>query len=242
MNAQIHQVVQNVQRGIANPLFSKYGHGTIACLAYFLGLVGGGGLLLALYSDSLWNLGLYLVFLSVFHFTEYLSVTMFNPQVASAESFLLNHSVQYTTAIVASLVEYLIEWYLFPEGLKTFWPVVYVGVLVALFGQAIRLLALITAAHNFTHEIAEEKKKEHVLVTTGIYGVVRHPGYFGWFWWSVATQVVLFNPICIAGFAYASWTFFEDRIKYEEEVLIEFFGNDYKEYRSKVPTYIPLIP
>ena len=85
----------------------------------------------------------------------------------------------------------------------------------------VRIAALFTAKHNFTHEIADEKKPEHVLVTEGIYKYVRHPGYagallqslmhgthalpLGWFWWTVGTQVMLLNPICIAGFAFASW-------------------------------------
>lgn len=46
------------------------------------------------------------------------------------------------------------------------------GVIVAAAGQAVRLLALFTAQHNFTHDIAEEKKEEHYLVTNGIYQCV----------------------------------------------------------------------
>lgn len=48
------------------------------------------------------------------------------------------------------------------------------GVLIALAGQVVRLLALFTAQHNFTHDIAEEKKEEHYLVTNGIYQYVLH--------------------------------------------------------------------
>ena len=33
----------------------------------------------------------------------------------------------------------------------------------------------------------------------------------------------------------------QDRIEYEENKLIEFFGDEYKEFRAKTPTYIPLI-
>ncbi len=43
------------------------------------------------------------------------------------------------------------------------------GAVVAAVGQAIRIVALFTAQHNFTHEIAEEKKEKHRLVTVGIY-------------------------------------------------------------------------
>lgn len=54
-----------------------------------------------------------------------------------------------------------------------------IGLLLTFGGSAIRIAALFTAKHNFTHEIAEEKKPEHVLVTEGIYKFIRHPGYAG---------------------------------------------------------------
>jgi hypothetical protein len=30
---------------------------------------------------------------------------------------------------------------------------------------------------------------------------MRHPGYVGWFIWSVATQILLLNPVCVCVFA-----------------------------------------
>lgn len=30
---------------------------------------------------------------------------------------------------------------------------------------------------------------------------MRHPGYMGWFIWSVATQLLLVNPVCTLVFA-----------------------------------------
>jgi len=108
-------------------------------------------------------------------------------------------------------------------------------------GCAVRVIALFTAKHNFTHEIATEKKAEHILVKTGIYQYMRHPGYMGWYWWTVGSQLILINPICACAFAYVSWKFFHHRIPVEEEGLVEFFGFDYVKYRSVTPTYIPFI-
>lgn len=34
------------------------------------------------------------------------------------------------------------------------------------------------------------KAETHQLVTHGVYSIVRHPSYVGWFWWSVGTQVI----------------------------------------------------
>jgi protein-S-isoprenylcysteine O-methyltransferase len=206
-----------------------------------LGISFGLGIGLALFSDSLWDLGFYLAFLGFFHFSEYLCVAIFNPKTLTSDSFLVNHSTEFNIAMAASFAEYFIELWLFPEmkGIRLF---AWLGVLATAIGQGIRLAALITAGHNFTHDIAEKKRPEHKLVTTGIYNYIRHPGYCGWFWWSVCSQLVLFNPICIAGFAYASWLFFKDRIEYEEKTLVEFFGKEYEDFRKRTPTYVPLIP
>jgi len=224
-----------------NQLFSPYGTGLAVVLSYTLGIALGLGVGLALFSESLWDLGWYLVFLSFFHYSEYMCVAIFNPKTVSVDSFLVNHSFEFNVAMAASFVEYFIELWLFP-GLKGFTIFVWLGILTAGAGQVIRLAALITAGHNFTHDIAESKKPEHKLVTSGIYQYIRHPGYCGWFWWSVCTQVILFNPICIAGFAFAAWKFFQSRIEYEEGTLVQFFGKEYEDFRKRTPTYIPMIP
>eukprot|EP01104_Vermistella_antarctica_P010029 TRINITY_DN2643_c0_g1_i4.p1 TRINITY_DN2643_c0_g1~~TRINITY_DN2643_c0_g1_i4.p1 ORF type:complete len:144 (-),score=28.04 TRINITY_DN2643_c0_g1_i4:4-435(-) len=143
--------------------------------------------------------------------------------------------------MVASFVEYFVELLLFPS-LKSFSLPLYVGIIITAVGQIGRIVALHTARANFTHQIAEVKQEKHVLVTSGIYQLSRHPGYAGWFWWSVGTQVVMFNPLCIAAYAYTSWMFFKARIAYEEELLIKFFGDDYEKFKKSTRTLIPFIP
>jgi len=79
------------------------------------------------------------------------------------------------------------------------------------------------------------------LVTHGIYGIMRHPSYVGWFWWSIGTQIILSNPFCVIFYAIISWKFFNDRIYVEEITLINFFGKQYFDYQKRVPTGIPFI-
>ena len=78
-------------------------------------------------------------------------------------------------------------------------------------------------------------------MTSGVYQVVRHPSYFGWTLWAVGTQVMMLNPISIIGFSGASWVFFKDRIPYEEELLVDFFGKAYIEYAASTPIMMPFI-
>lgn len=86
-----------------------------------------------------------------------------------------------------------------------------------------------------------EKARDHVLVTHGVYSWFRHPSYVGWFYWSVGTQLVLMNPVCVVAYAVASWFFFRERITIEEIMLLNFFGQQYCAYQQKVGTGLPFI-
>ena len=112
---------------------------------------------------------------------------------------------------------------------------------------------MVQASSNFSHKIATEKTSSHTLVTSGIYAFVRHPSYFGFFWWSVGTQIFLANPLSTVIFMAVLWKFFSSRIRYvcgstladvsrqEELLLIKFFGDEYVDYRKKVGVWIPFI-
>lgn len=47
--------------------------------------------------------------LSFFHYSEYLVTAIINPHSLSLDSFLLNHSVEYTLAAICSWVEFTVE-------------------------------------------------------------------------------------------------------------------------------------
>jgi protein-S-isoprenylcysteine O-methyltransferase len=68
---------------------------------------------------------------------------------------------------------------------------------------------------------------------------LRHPSYFGWFYWSIGTQLILCNPICSVAYAAAAWTFFKDRIPHEEMLLVKFYGDRYVKYAKATPIGIP---
>eukprot|EP00029_Vermamoeba_vermiformis_P007532 TRINITY_DN3288_c0_g2_i1.p1 TRINITY_DN3288_c0_g2~~TRINITY_DN3288_c0_g2_i1.p1 ORF type:complete len:276 (+),score=41.89 TRINITY_DN3288_c0_g2_i1:3-830(+) len=209
-------------------------------LGYILGVTAGLGLGLFLLSESATDFGLWMIFLSLFHLWEYTYVAMFHVDSLSSNSFLLNNGWEYQAALWFSVAEYWIEWYLFPS-MKGNYIFMVPGLLVVIAGQAIRTLAMYTAGSNFHHIVQTRQANSHQLVTEGIYNYFRHPSYFGWFWWSLATELLIFNPISFAARCYVSWKFFADRIPYEEEHLIKQYGNQYVEYRKRVPVLIPFI-
>jgi protein-S-isoprenylcysteine O-methyltransferase len=74
---------------------------------------------------------------------------------------------------------------------------------------------MITAASNFSHLIQYTKAPEHSLVRTGIYGWSRHPSYFAFFYWALASQVFIGNPVSFVVFSVVLYRFFSSRIKSE---------------------------
>lgn len=222
------------------PLFSivrVFNHG-ILYRAYLIGGVTSAGMILLHYSSHP-QLGAYLVGLSFFHISEYLLTAYFKENKLSYDSFLLNHSSAYHAALVAGMIEYLIEYVNIGQDKFSYPYISYIGGAMMLLGDLARKVAMVTAAENFDHIVQSEQSEEHRLVKTGLYGLSRHPSYAGWFYWSIGTQVLLCNPVCAVGYAWASWKFFQERIEEEECYLLRFFGSEYRDYKQTVGIGIP---
>lgn len=212
----------------------------VVLCSHVLGVVIATGALVAVSSHAYCYFGFYVAALGFFHISEYILTSIYNPHTLAIDSFLLNHSKEYAIAALGSWIEYWVECYFFP-GLKTLHYISTVGCIMVVCGEILRKVAMITAGSNFTHMVQYRKRDEHELVTTGVYSLFRHPSYVGWFYWSVGTQVVLCNPVCLLGYTAASWMFFKERIEDEEESLVLFFGEDYIEFKKRVGTGIPFI-
>ncbi|XP_043919515.1 protein-S-isoprenylcysteine O-methyltransferase [Protopterus annectens] len=212
----------------------------VAIRACFLGFVFGSSVLVSCGHASWRPFGWYLCSLTFFHYSEYLITAIYNPQSLSLDSFLLNHSFEYTVAAISSWVEFTVEKFMFPE-VKQMTLVSVIGLVMVIIGEGLRKAAMVTAGSNFNHIVQNEKSESHVLVKNGVYAWFRHPSYVGWFYWSIGTQVMLCNPLCMIGYTLASWRFFRERIEEEEITLIKFFGEEYLEYKKCVPTGLPFI-
>lgn len=209
----------------------------IILLSHALGIVFAVGVVMFLSGEVYMYFGLYAMALSFFHMSEYVTTSIFNSDTLSLDSFLVNHSHEYVIAAIASWLEYGIEFYFFPSA-KTFHVVAVVGAILVVFGETLRKVAMFSAGSNFTHIVQYRKRDTHQLVTSGVYSLFRHPSYVGWFYWSLGTQILLCNPVCLVGYGLASWMFFNERIFDEEETLIQFFRDDYVQYKERVGTGI----
>ncbi|ERN07365.1 hypothetical protein AMTR_s00019p00236540 [Amborella trichopoda] len=142
--------------------------------------------------------------------------------------------------MACALLEYVVELILVP-GLKEQWWISNIGLAMIVVGEIIRKCGILTARQAFTHNIRVYHEDQHELVSHGIYSVIRHPGYSGFFIWAMGTQIMLCNPICMVAYTVVTWNFFAKRIPYEEFFLREFFGHHYEEYAQRVCSGLPFI-
>ncbi|GAA6011099.1 hypothetical protein JCM8202_003895 [Rhodotorula sphaerocarpa] len=187
------------------------------------------------------QLGMYLACWASFHTLEFVVTSMYNPGKLSVSSYLLDNGRAYPAAHMAGMIEHILENAFLPAGYRR-WKhvggIFFLGLAVTAFGQFLRSFAMISASSNFSHV----KRPGHELVTSGIYSWSRHPSYAGFFWWAVGTQILLGNPICVIVFVASLQYFFSSRLRTEERYLVKFFGQQYEDYRRRVPTRIPFVP
>jgi protein-S-isoprenylcysteine O-methyltransferase Ste14 len=89
--------------------------------------------------------------------------------------------------------------------------------------------------------VSLDLRERHTLVTTGIYGLVRHPMYSG-FWLMALAQVLLLpnwiaGPAGLVGFG----ILFFGRVRREEEMMITAFGDEYRAYMGRTARVVPWI-
>ena len=124
------------------------------------------------------------------------------------------------------------------DGLFIFSVQNFVGVALIVIGLTIELVAQITLRHSYSSTLVI--REDHQLITHGVYRFIRHPIYLG---------VIL----VFIGFAvYASSLYgllvmsalipvFLNRIRMEERLLTEEFGDEYRTYKEATRKLIPFV-
>jgi protein-S-isoprenylcysteine O-methyltransferase Ste14 len=117
-------------------------------------------------------------------------------------------------------------------------PMNIVGVIMFIIGLIISISAQVTINTNYSWTL--EIREGHTLVENGLYKYVRHPIYLGTFIRVIAIPIYMSS---FSGFLLGllSIPVLNYRISLEERMLIEEFGEEYKQYRERTWKLFPYL-
>jgi len=110
---------------------------------------------------------------------------------------------------------------------------------IVLFALAIWLLWRSHHDLGSNWTVTPALRKEHELITGGVYKFMRHPMYSAHLIWAIAQIMILHNWIAGYSFLIVQIPFYLVRIKNEEAMMIEQFGGVYKAYMEKTGRLFP---
>ena len=84
-----------------------------------------------------------------------------------------------------------------------------------------------------------ELRENHRLITQGVYRYVRHPMYAALFLYSIGQALVLPNWVAGPSYFVAFAILFAFRIRAEERMMLETFGDEYAEYMARTKLLVP---
>lgn len=124
-------------------------------------------------------------------------------------------------------------------GLIPLSVITWLGVLMMLLGLGLRIWSMRVLGEYYTRTLRVTEKQ--AIVTQGPYRVIRHPGYLGticvWIGFSLAVgnwiAAILVTILLFGVYGY--------RIRSEEFMLIDKFGNEYHEYRKRTWRLVPFV-
>jgi protein-S-isoprenylcysteine O-methyltransferase Ste14 len=120
------------------------------------------------------------------------------------------------------------------------WPIqAWLGLLFA--AASLIMFQLTHRALGRNWSVSLDVREGHQLITDGVYRRVRHPMYSAFWLWAVAQALLL--PNWVAGFSglVGFGILFFGRIAREERIMLETFGDRYREYMARTCRVIPMI-
>jgi protein-S-isoprenylcysteine O-methyltransferase Ste14 len=111
---------------------------------------------------------------------------------------------------------------------------------VGIIGAMLCLAALFFAFPGLGLNIYTRPSKDEPLVTTGFFGIVRHPILFANVLWPLGWSLICGSWIGVA--LWPIWSLLAYLMSFiEEDRMIEAYGDAYRLYRTKVPRIIPFV-
>ena len=113
------------------------------------------------------------------------------------------------------------------------------GSILALIGLIIRVTSILTLKQQFTYTVT--KIENHELIETGLYKIIRHPGYLGQLIIFLGISTCLSNWISVLLMIIPVSLGYLNRINIEEEFMVAQMGQKYLDYQKRTKRLIPKI-
>jgi protein-S-isoprenylcysteine O-methyltransferase Ste14 len=114
-----------------------------------------------------------------------------------------------------------------------------VGAALVIIGLVVRISSILTLRQYFTYSVA--KVENHALVQTGLYKIIRHPGYLGQLLIFLGLAAALSNWLAILLMMIPVSIGYIYRMNVEERFMAEQLGQPYLDYRKRTKRIIPAI-
>lgn len=111
------------------------------------------------------------------------------------------------------------------------------GCSLLIVGSVVNILGRMQLGKNWSNQIVVYK--DSTLVTSGVYGLVRHPLYASLIWMFFGASLVYLNPLAFLANALIFIPFMHYRARQEENVLQKEFP-EYTAYATRVRRFTPL--
>jgi len=137
--------------------------------------------------------------------------------------------------IFPSIYSFTSWFHMFDYSLPS-WQVM-IALILFIFGLIIRFMAQQTLSRSWSFTL--ETSEKHKLVQNGIYSIIRHPIYVSLIFWAIAQPFLLQNYLAGFGGAFAVMLIWLIRVPREEELLLERFGDEYRDYIVQTGRLLP---
>jgi protein-S-isoprenylcysteine O-methyltransferase Ste14 len=111
----------------------------------------------------------------------------------------------------------------------------WIGVVLAVLGDTVFIISVLTMRDNWRAGVAEDAKTE--LVTDGIYGYSRNPAFLGFDLVYIGILLMFFNAGLFEITLLVILLLHLQIVNVEEDFLLVTFGQEYLDYRKKVGRY-----
>jgi protein-S-isoprenylcysteine O-methyltransferase Ste14 len=112
------------------------------------------------------------------------------------------------------------------------------GLLFCIAGAVIAVWSRYLIGRNWS--LSVQRKIEHELIQKGMYKIIRHPIYFGFLLLFIGNGIIVgdYRAIIAVFIVFISLWF---KLKKEEKLLLQAFGDDYLNYKLKTKALIPFL-